>query len=299
VPDERWIDFLDADEATLRAALPDDLHDLTWERILRRADDPRPRLSARGTYVFGVLTFPVLDGTNVKFQEVVLVATVERLWTIRKSPPSVTPEPFATARAHAIASDASSAMCLHALIDEIAEQFLDVVECFDEVIDDLEDHVTEWEAARIRAEISATRHDLLHVRKVLAPTRDAARNVLDDRVELDGDVTLFPRETELQFADTYDKLLRATDQLDLARDLLQGVRDFHQSEIANDQNEVMKRLTAIASLLLVPTFIVGFYGQNFIHMPELRWRYGYWFSWALIVSTTLFQLWFYRRKRWI
>ena len=75
---------------------------------------------------------------------------------------------------------------------------------------------------------------------------------------------MFPREVELHFADAYDKLLRAVDGLDFSRDLLAGVRDYCQAKIANDQNEVVKRLTAIASLLLVPTFIVGLYGQNFI-----------------------------------
>ena len=49
---------------------------------------------------------------------------------------------------------------------------------------------------------------------------------------------------------------------DTIRDLLAGVRDYHQAQVANDQNEVMKRLTVIASVLLVPTFIVGLYGQN-------------------------------------
>ncbi len=77
------------------------------------------------------------------------------------------------------------------------------------------------------------------------------------------------------------------------------MRDFHQSEIANDQNEVMKKLTAVASILLVPTFIVGLYGQNFEHMPELRWTQGYGFSWILIIVSTVFQLWYYRRKGWI
>ena len=123
--------------------------------------------------------------------------------------------------------------------------------------------------------------------------------MLDDRVELDGDVTLFPRDVELHFADAYDKLLRATDGLDLARDLLAGVRDFHQSEIANDQNEVMKRLTAIASILLVPTFIVGVYGQNLKGAPEQHWEHGYAFSWALIVVVTGLQIWYFRHKRWI
>ena len=134
---------------------------------------------------------------------------------------------------------------------------------------------------------------------MLAPTRDAARAVLDDRVELDGDVSLFPRDIELHFADAYDKLLRATDGLDLSRDLLAGVRDFHQAEVANDQNEVMKRLTVVASVLLLPTFIVGLYGQNFKHIPEIGWGHGYAWSWGLIIVTTALQLWYFRRKRWI
>jgi magnesium transporter len=134
---------------------------------------------------------------------------------------------------------------------------------------------------------------------VLAPTRDAARAVLDDRVEIDGDVSLFPRDVELHFADAYDKLLRATDGLDLSRDLLAGVRDFHQAEVANEQNEVMKRLTVVASVLLLPTFIVGLYGQNFSHIPELHWAQGYGFVWALIIATTALQLWYFHRKHWI
>ena len=148
------------------------------------------------------------------------------------------------------------------MIDEIAERFLTVVDRFDDEIDELEDNVGEWPSQDVREHISRLRHEILDVRRVLTPSRDAARAVLDDRVELDGDVTLFPREIELHFADAYDKLLRATDGLDLARDLLAGVRDFHQAQVANDQNEVMKRLTVIASVLLLPTFIVGLYGQN-------------------------------------
>jgi magnesium transporter len=61
----------------------------------------------------------------------------------------------------------------------------------------------------------------------------------------------------------------------------------------------MKRLTVIASLILLPTFIVGLYGQNFVHMPELRWHYGYGYSWGLILVTTVLQLIWFRRKRWL
>jgi magnesium transporter len=69
--------------------------------------------------------------------------------------------------------------------------------------------------------------------------------------------------------------------------------------VAQEQNEVMKRLTAVASVLLVPTFIVGLYGQNFHDVPELRWSFGYWWSWTLIIVSTVAQLVYFRRKRWL
>ena len=49
----------------------------------------------------------------------------------------------------------------------------------------------------------------------------------------------------------------------------------------------MKRLTVVASVLLLPTFIVGLYGQNFKHIPELDWAQGYVWSWGLIIVTTI------------
>ena len=114
------------------------------------------------------------------------------------------------------------------------------------------------------------------------------------------DFQLFPRDVELHFADAYDKLLRAVDGLETSRDLVAGVRDYFQSKIANDQNEVVKRLTVIASVLLLPTFIVGLYGQNFRHhFPEIHWQYGYVWSWALIIAATIAQFVWFRRRRWI
>ena len=136
------------------------------------------------------------------------------------------------------------------------------------------------------------------IRRTLAPTRDAVHKIVDNRIELD-EGELFPRDVEIAFGDAYDKLLRASEGLESSRDALSGVRDYVQGKIANDQNEVMKRLTVIASLLLVPTFIVGLYGQNFSHIPELHWGWGYWWSWGLIIVTTIAQLAFFRWKRWI
>jgi magnesium transporter len=96
-----------------------------------------------------------------------------------------------------------------------------------------------------------------------------------------------------------DKLMRATESLEYSRDLLAAVRDYQATQIANKQNEITQRLAVVASLLLVPTFIVGVYGQNFKDLPETSWHFGYGFSWALIIVVTIGQLVFFRWKKWI
>jgi magnesium transporter len=192
----------------------------------------------------------------------------------------------------------SAGMMAYRLVDEIAERYLDLVDALDEEIDELEDKVEDQPAEKTRERLSALRHDLLHIRRTLAPMRDAVRRVVDDVVDVDEGPDVFPHDVEVAFNSAYDKLMRAFDGLELSRDLLASVRDYSQSKIANDQNDVMKRLTVVASLLLPPTFIVGLYGQNFVDIPELKWHWGYAFSWALILSTTLLQLVWFRRKHW-
>ena len=300
---EKWIDLNNPDDAAVDAAIPPGLHETVTGLLsapARHADQPRPRLEAFDNYVFGVLVLPTIDDDGeVTRHEIDVVATLDRLVTVHKTPPGLPECDLTELVLTASRDDLSPGMCLYLLLDEIAERFLFVNDRFDDEIDELEDNVGSWPSQEVREKISRLRHNILDARRVLTPSRDAARAVLDDRVELDGDVTLFPRETELHFADAYDKLLRATDGLDLARDLLAGVRDFHQAQVANDQNEVMKRLTVIASVLLLPTFIVGLYGQNLHGSPELSWAHGYWFSWGVILVTTVAQLVYFRRKQWI
>jgi magnesium transporter len=301
---EVWIDLLDPDADALARVVPAKLHPMAVEHLLapvRHEDEPRPRLERQGDYLFGVLVIPVMLGEDgpVAFQEIDIITSTTKLLTVRKSPPECGAFDISAVRAGALATNLSPGGCLYELVDEIAEKYLSIVDRFNEEIDELEDEVEARDAADLRADIGRLRHDILHVRRVLAPTRDLARSVLDDRVDLPGDPPLFPHDVEVRFADAYDKLLRATDGLDLSRDLLAGVRDYLQAKVSNDQNEVMKRLTVVASVLLVPTFIVGLYGQNFDHMPELHWHYGYLFSWFVIALSTVGQLVYFRRKHWI
>jgi magnesium transporter len=299
----RWIDLLDPSREELEKAMPHALHDRALSRLLAPAtheDEPRPTLENHESYVFGIflVAIAVPDEDRIFYQEIDLVAAGDLVVTVRKTPPDGTPFDPARLRESLAGTPVQSGTLIYELVDEIAERYLSLIDDLDGEIDELEEGVETLRAEFIRDRISGLRHDLLHVRRTLAPTRDAVRRVLDGRIKV-GDKRQFTREVELHFADAYDKLLRASEGLELARDLVAGVRDYHQAKIANDQNEVMKRLAAIASMLLVPTFIVGLYGQNFDHIPELHWAFGYWWAWGWIVATTVAQIVYFRRKRWI
>jgi magnesium transporter len=300
-----WVDLLDPAERELHDALPRQIHERALELLLtptRHDDEPRPRLEGHEHYVFGVFLVPIAvrEEDRVYYQEIDVVATREKVVSVRKTPERGTPFDIGPARASvATEQDTRAGVIVYRIVDLIAEDFLDLVDALDEEIDELEDGIEQWTSAQVRARISTLRHDLLHVRRTVAPTRDAVRRVVDRRIDVGEGPEMMPRDIELDFGDAYDKLLRALDGLDLSRDLLASARDYNQAKIANDQNEVVKRLTVIASLLLLPTFIVGLYGQNFRHIPELRWSFGYWWSWGLIIVTTALQLAFFRAAGWI
>jgi magnesium transporter len=300
-----WIDLIDPTPEELREKLPQELYETALDRLLTPAEDtdePRPTLQSHGDYIFGIFLVAVAvpEEDRVFYQEVDVVVTHDVLVTVSKTPPG---EHFYDPRPvrGSCRPDDSAGMMFYRLVDDIAERYLELVDELDGEIDELEDKVETAPATVTRDRLSELRHDLLRIRRTLAPTRDAIRRVVDNVVEVEeGQPEVFPHDVEVAFNSAYDKLLRAFDGLELSRDLIASVRDYLQAKIANDQNEVTKKLTALASMLLVPTFIVGVYGQNFKHhFPELGWQWGYAWSWGLIVVTTVAQFVFFRRRRWI
>jgi magnesium transporter len=296
----RWIDLLDPTREEVLAALP--VHvDPDVVEVLADAEvshGPRPLLEAHGAYVFGVLVAarPVPEEDRVSYQEIDLVATPELLVTVRKSPADGVSFDPAVLYAASEAGEPVGVL-VHRVVDEVASSYLTTLDSSFTEIEEVEDAIDDWPAARVRRRVSSLRHELLVLRKSVSATRGATRRILDGRIEV-GVHALFPPDVEVRFTDTYETLQRAVEELDIARDLLAGVRDHHQSQIAEANAAIVKKLTVVASLVLVPTLIVGFYGQNF----EEAFDDGYWsmtVSAGLIVASTIAQLALYRWRRWI
>ena len=123
-----------------------------------------------------------------------------------------------------------------------------------------------------------------------------------DLHRLNGDgsiVELFGPATEIHLIDTHFRARRLAmmrgeqvRRLDHVADTIKHLRDA-------DEVTTGRFMAAIASIMLFPTFIAGLYGMNFEKMPEIHWPFGYGMAVFLIVSTTLLQVWYFRRRRWI
>lgn len=95
------------------------------------------------------------------------------------------------------------------------------------------------------------------------------------------------KETTLNFVLQYDELIEDANT----------ILHSYMSVTAQKNNDVMRLLTIFSAFFLPLTFIVGIYGMNFDHMPELRWQNGYFYSLGMMASVcVIIWLWFKRKK---
>jgi hypothetical protein len=87
-------------------------------------------------------------------------------------------------------------------------------------------------------------------------------------------------------------------QIEYDMGTLHSASDFYFSAQAHKMNEIMKTLTIISVVFIPLTFIVGVYGMNFKHMPELEYEYGYYTVVGLMIFIVLAMIYYFKRRRW-
>ncbi|MDD5440132.1 MAG: magnesium/cobalt transporter CorA [Candidatus Omnitrophica bacterium] len=142
--------------------------------------------------------------------------------------------------------------------------------------------------------ILSLKDNVLTLRRFIGPQKELVNSLAR------GDYQPFiSSELSIYFRDIYDLLAQISDTLDSYRDELTNILDGYRSVTANNLNEVMKVLTMIATIMMPLTVVGSIYGMNFKHMPELEWRYGYFFALALMMAIGLSMLVFFKTKKWI
>lgn len=181
----------------------------------------------------------------------------------------------------------------HAIIDNIVDNYFDVLENLEEKMEDLEENLVKKPDPDTSRNIHLLKRELIILRKSLWPLREAV-SALEK-----SESPLINKATVIYFKDIYDHTIAIIDTIETYRDVLSGMLDIYLSTVSNRLNEVMKVLTIIATIFMPLTFIAGLYGMNFKYMPELEWRWGYFGVLGIMLAIALLMLVFFKKKKWL
>ncbi len=177
----------------------------------------------------------------------------------------------------------------YSLLDSIVDDYLKISETFGKRIEIIESMLTKNTKETHFKTLLQIRKELLDFKRSIDPTREVIHLLAkDDQLE-----------TKKYFVDLYDHILFVSDNLHFHRELLSNSLELYHALSNHKTNQVMRLLTMITTIFVPLTFIVGVYGMNFEHLPELHWKYGYGAVWAFMVLLIILQLWWFKKNRWI
>lgn len=174
------------------------------------------------------------------------------------------------------------------ILDRIVDDYFPIIDVLGDRLERQEDLIFSSSDQRAMRHAFRVRKELGHLRRLVVPLRDAVLILMRQDKEW--------ANLPLYLQDVYDHLTRIAEGIDTQRDIVAGLADAYLSSISNRTNEVMKRLTVTATILMSVTLISSIYGMNFHNMPELSWQYGYPMALGTMIVVALgLSLYFKRR----
>ncbi|CAL9638452.1 magnesium and cobalt transport protein CorA [Streptomyces collinus] len=183
---------------------------------------------------------------------------------------------------------------LHAIADHVVDDYLTVTDSVHGDIDQVESDVFSESGARTDpGRIYQLKRELLELKRAVVPLSRPLEDLATRPIRA------VDPEIQAYFRDVSDHLLRAKEQIAAFDELLNSILQAHLAQVTVAQNEDMRKITAWAAIVAVPTMVCGVYGMNFDHMPELHWRYGYGMVIG-VISVACFALYRgFRRSGWL
>jgi magnesium transporter len=287
-----WIDFEGEDEPSVRDALvPCGIHPLVIEDLVMQVN--RPKLDDYQDYAYVVVHSARWDDPRDRpsLREVDIVVGERWLVTyhdgatrsVAAAAEMLLKRPALLAR--------SPAQLMHFLLDVLVDHYLPLVDQLAEEVDRLEEDVFHDSSREMLARILRVKRATSALRRIVGPQRDTLLALTRDELRT------VPADLRPYLRDVYDRLARVADMLDSFRDESASVMELYLTASSNRMNEVIKRLTVIATVFLPLTVVTSYYGMNF-KLPEYEWAYSEWYALGLMLATGLATWWFLRSRRW-
>lgn len=182
---------------------------------------------------------------------------------------------------------------LYSVLDRVVDGYLAVADELVIDVDEIEASVFSTDRTNDSERIYTLKREIAEVRRAVLPLREPLGRFVA------GTISGVHQDAAPFFRDVADHLARVAETVDSLDALLSTAFDAHVAQISVQQNNDMRKISAGAALIVVPTLIAGIYGMNFEHMPELGWTYGYPFS-LLLMGVVAGGLWaVFKKSGWL
>jgi magnesium transporter len=293
-PDVTWIHVHGPVNAETLRTLGErfELHPLALEDVLNRGQ--RPKWDVHGEALFTILSYPQLASMELSICQVSLFLGKSYLISFFEGPedpfePIVKRMRLPNQRFKGRGPD----FLFHALTDLVIDQSFPVLEALGAEIEEIEFALTDDPGPDDLARIQRLKRQLVTLRRLVWPHRDLISAIIRD------DHGFIHQDTKVYLRDVYDHAVQVVDLIETYRDMAGSLMEIYLSSISHKLNEVMRVLTVISTIFIPLSFLVGIYGMNFEHMPELKWRYGYLAVWGVVAAAAGGMLVYFRRRGWV
>ena len=184
---------------------------------------------------------------------------------------------------------------IYAVADFVVDGYVGVINELTKDVDEVETSVFSAARTNDSERIYKLKRELVEVRRAVMPLREPIRRFATAEYgerAIDDDIRPF-------FRDVLDHLNQGAEAVDGLESLLSSAFDAHLARIQVQQNDDMRKISAGAAIVVVPTLVAGVYGMNFEHMPELHWRFGYAYALILMATTVIGLFLWFRRSGWL
>lgn len=179
-----------------------------------------------------------------------------------------------------------------ALLDVIIDNYIYILDIFGESVDALEEKITLEADKKTLLNINRLKRELNHLRREIKPAKEMIFNLR----KLDTD--FISGENDTYFKELQDNISQVTEMLDYFREVLYDALDVYHSSMSTRLNDIMAVLTVFSVIFIPLSFIASLYGMNFVNMPELHSKYGYYVVLGVMCIIVIIMLFYFKRKKW-
>lgn len=286
------IELVDPDRATLEGvAARFGVHELAVEDAIHAHQ--RPKLERYGDTLLLVIKSTHYDdeAEAVEVGETLLLFN-DRFVVIVRHDPALSLD-LGTPRGPNFDDGPAPVVVVHRVIDQIVDGYAPVLDGFEADVREVEETVFSAEDIYPTERIYRLKRQLLlllhNTRPLIEPLHQLSH----------ADSSITGEGLNQYFRDVEDHLQRVTTRITRSSELVSEMLDANLAQVSLRQNEDMRKMSAWAAIVLVPTILAGIWGMNFEHMPELELLLGYPAALGVMAVGSALLYWRFRKSGWL